>query len=390
MQFYFLTEHEYCQYRAERTPGEVAVSERAGKVPGSVRSWSGDTSQKQAYDETSPVVLKTNSSPLGQLSTLGFKGQFGFEQDLGTPPDIGPGNYLESCDNVSSWLSTTCDKPGLAWFVPGECENGHRFGKEIVCGKEWCQSCGEDGSKAHNRRFVRWLPKVQQCRQVGYFVFTIPEESRDRYRSKRALTELGRAVQEMLKAFGFRRGLRRWHWFGDKSTRWNPHLNILVDRGYIPDELLEKVKTAYAGILGVSMADVNYHYQRSPGRMVHTLKYVTRATFHDWSWDPDMAIELHGFRNMVVWGRGLWKDKPAWSLKDLKGKARADIQGLDIQAIEKLAAGICPVCGRPVTWNKALPAGLLSIVPKHPFGAGYWRLQDIPPPYRNKEGFYHG
>ncbi|GAI57357.1 unnamed protein product, partial [marine sediment metagenome] len=65
--------------------------------------------------------------------------------------------------------------------------------------------------------------------------------------------------------------------------------------------------------------------------MVHTLKYVARATFRDYEWDIDMALELRGFRNMVVWGCGLWNGEAAWSLSDLKGKAKAEVEGLDIK-----------------------------------------------------------
>ncbi|GAI45337.1 unnamed protein product, partial [marine sediment metagenome] len=94
-----------------------------------------------------------------------------------------PRDYLESYDNVSSWLALTCDKSGVGWFIAGECQNGHRFAKELVCGKEWCEVCGEDGSVAHLRRFARWLPKVQQLGVMGYFVFTIPQELRSKYRA---------------------------------------------------------------------------------------------------------------------------------------------------------------------------------------------------------------
>ncbi|MBA7685477.1 hypothetical protein ES703_93902 [subsurface metagenome] len=59
------------------------------------------------------------------------------------------------------------------------------------------------------------------------------------------------------------------------------------------------------------------------------------------------------------------------------GKARAEVEGLDIQAIEALAAGVCAVCGKELTWGEALPIGLLAMVSdKRSLGAGYWRLTD--------------
>jgi len=295
-----------------------------------------------------------------------------------SPPD----GYLELYDNVSSWLGTTCDKEGRGWFIAGECENGHRFAKELVCGKEFCSVCGEDGSIAHMRRFARWLPKIVQVDSMGYFVFTLPEGVRSEYRTKKSLAKLGHDVQGLLKAFGYSRGLRRWHWFGDKSTKYHPHLNCLVDGGFVSSDRLDAIKRGYASILGVDLADVNYRYRRSPGKMVHTLKYITRATFRDYDWDIDMAMELRGFRNMVVWGRGLWAGQAAWSLADLKGKAKAEVEGLDIEAIDALVNKVCPVCGKPLVWGEALPIGLLNMVEKEDLGAGYWRvLPDVPPPW---------
>jgi len=119
--------------------------------------------------------------------------------------------------------------------------------------------------------------------------------------------------------------------------------------------------------------------------MVHTLKYVTRATFRDYEWDIDMALELRGFRNMVVWGRGQWDDSAdsaAWSLADMGGKARAEVEGLDVEAVNSLGSGKCPVCGEPIKWGKPLPIRLLNMVEKQPLGAGYYRLADnkSPPP----------
>jgi len=328
------------QNRAERTPGMAAVSGICG------RGMSGD---------------KLPTSP---------------QQIPGVVQGAAPPGYLELYDNVSSWLALTCDKKGVGWFIAGECENGHRFAKELVCGKEFCSVCGEDGSVAHLRRFARWLPKIQQMGQLGYFVFTIPEELRSKYRTKKALSGLGHQVQELLKGFGYSRGLRRWHWFGDKSTKYNPHLNVLVDGGWMSPKKLKAINRAYASLVGAAVIDIKYRYRLSPGKMVHSLKYVTRATFRDYELDLEMALELRGFRNMVVWGRGQWDGEAAWSLDELSGKAEAEVEGLDIEAIEALVEKRCPVCGEAVVWGEALPIGLLNMVDKTPLGAGYWRLTD--------------
>jgi len=342
-------------------------------------------------------AIGSESSPIPQGASSFVQGA-GSKSLPGVPQGSGGGtdSYLESYDNVSSWLATTCDKNGVGWFITGECQNGHRFAKELVCGKEFCGVCGEDGSVAHMRRFARWLPKAQQLGVMGYFVFTIPQELRAKYRTKKALSRLGHQVQELLKSWGYYRGLRRWHWFGDitraglrGSPVFHPHLNCLVGGqggGYLSPRVLKAIKLEYASLVyGVPAkdidlqqqpVDVNYRYRLSPGKMVHSLKYVTRATFRDYDWDLEMAMKLRGFRNMVVWGRGQWDGEAAWSLDELGGEARAEVEDLDIEAIEALVEKRCPVCGEPIEWGEALPIGLLDMVDKRSLGAGYWRLTD--------------
>jgi len=240
--------------------------------------------------------------------------------------------------------------------------------------------CGEDGSVAHLRRFARWLPKAQQFELMGYFVFTIPEELRAKYRTKKALAILGHQVQELLKSYGYSRGLRRWHWFGDRSIKYHPHLNCFVDGGWMLPDKLAAIKRGYASLLGADVVDVKYRYRLSAGKMVHSLRYVCRSTFKDFDWDIELALELRGFRNMVVWGRGQWDGSPVWSLADLQGKAKAEVEELNIEAIEALADKRCPVCSSAVVWGEALPVGLLDMVEKQPLGAGYYRLADVRPP----------
>ena len=339
----------------ERTPEAVAVSIYEGVGAGSlVRP------APSSIPPNSPSVSRqTYSWPVEVLETAGKPSE----------------SYLDILANVSMRVEKTCAHKG--WYVAGEDVNGHRFGKEIVCGKEWCTVCGENDSVAHKRRFARWLPKAQQLKVMGYFVFTLPEDLRAQYRTKTALAELGHQIQGLLKVYGYSRGLRRWHWFGDKSTKWHPHLNCLVDGGHLKPKKLANIKKQYASLLGVDLADVHYSYRVASGQMVHSLKYITRATFRDANYDMDMAVELWGFRNAVAWGRDEWKGEAVWSLADLSGEALADGEGLDIEAINSLAKGVCPECGEPIKWGKPLPVCLLDMEEKKSLGAGYYRLADI-------------
>jgi len=297
--------------------------------------------------------------------------------------------YLDVGDNVyasvSSWLDTNCGSDDNKWFIPGKCENGHSIAKVIVCGKEWCPVCGQKNSIAHNRRFVRWLPKIQQMTRLSYLVFTIPAEVRAEYRTKEALRRIGHSVQVMLKRHGYKRGLRRWHWFGDKSHKWHPHINVLLDGAYIPAGELAKIKQDWADILGVGVAVVHHSYKRRSGEMAGCLNYNTRATFLDYTWDIEMAEEIRGFRNMVVWGRGKWDDKPVWSLDEPARQASAG-EALGVKAIQRIVNHECPVCGSHLTWGEAAPGRILSLVDKEPYGAGYFRV--IPHNERHERGDY--
>lgn len=297
--------------------------------------------------------------------------QVSAEKQKNNYPDVGDNVYAK----VQGWLDTTCGN-NKQWFIPGRCEDkGHRYAKIIVCGKEWCAVCGCMGSMAHNRRYVRWLSKIMQFKSMRYFVFTIPEELRCNYRTKKSLTDLGRKAQEMMKRHGFDRGMRRWHWFGDRSHKWHPHLNILVEGSYLNDNELVSIKRGWARILKTSKENARVSYKPKPADMAGCLHYITRATFLEYEYDIEMAQELRGFRNMVVWGQKKFKKEPVWSLSPAERKAAAG-ENLNVEAIEKMIEHKCPKCGSHLTWQTALPAELLRVLDKESYGAGYYRIID--------------
>jgi len=360
------------QNRAERTPGMAAVSRNEqGALP-------------SARSEKSPRVVRLFDEVTG--SALAFCSSAG--QILGgvggqSPPSGGgDGGYLDAIANVVQVTPTVASKTSTGlpakcpgYFVVGQCRNGHRFAKELYCGREWCSVCGEDESPSHMRRFARWMGKAQQLQTIGYLVFTLPEGVRSRYRSKARLNELtkrvtggdkSRRIEGMLKGMGFDRGLARWHWFGETPGKWHPHLNVVIEAGHLTQGQLQGIRRAWAGILGVDVAVVNYSYTKVVPKMVHVLKYVTRATFRDYTWDERMAAELYNFRNMRSWGS--WSGPPVW---ELEGKA-------ELEPIAKLESGLCPVCGEPVSWSRARDITWLKMWAAagqaEPLGAGYWAL----------------
>lgn len=292
-----------------------------------------------------------------------------------------------SSESIPQELVSKYQCGSLAIFT--ECETGqHHFAKKILCGKEWCPECGEDGSQSHNRRIARWLPKFQQISQLGYFVIEFP----DRYRkvpgyaySKNGLKLATNKIIETLagKRCGrkgrvggfFKRGLVRWHWFGDKKPgKWNPHANVPVDGAYIEPDQFEEIKAALKKALKCDDLIVHYSYVDQPGEIYHKLKYITRATFRQYDWSPYMANQLFNFRNCRWWGS--WKDEPAWTLtKDIEAEAEA----IALNAVGDLGSGICPDCGAPLKkWSRPVDSGRLVVWGAVEIGnTGYYRIPHI-------------
>jgi hypothetical protein len=365
--------------RAERTPGEVAVSVVYGESRGELK--------------TLPGTPKTNSEPF--VKSGGFfidgPGPLRGELDPGGGSWSGPvgdlaGLILDLETKRSAEDYVNLEKVCPAGVILGHCANGHRFAKEVYCRREWCSVCngkweqGKAMKADHARRFARWYPKAQQFAGAGYWTFTLPVELRAKYRTKEALGDLGHRIQELLKSYGFSRGLRRWHFFGDRSDRWHPHLNCLVDGGFLGGKALRSLRREYSRLVGAKLAIAEYHYFDSPGEKVHALTYVTRATFLDWRWDPGMAMELRGFRNQLWWGSKLWDREPVWSLDDLHGEPKAGMSDSQVKAVASLESGECPYDGLPIHWERFLPISVLPELGGYRLAGSYWELPYVRPP----------
>ena len=266
------------------------------------------------------------------------------------------------------------------WASYGTCENGHEVAKIHLCGKEWCPTCGAKNSWIHQRRIARLLPRAQQMKHIGYWVIQLPKNSRYKLRSKRSLSGFRIRVGRLFKRYGFTRGLDFYHYFGDEgATRgWNPHLNVITDGAYMPPQKLEAFKQYLRRALDEPDLIVHYEYRQSVAEMMHTIRYVTRATFLDKSWDPAMAAELCRFQNGHHWG--VWKDEPIWALDS------QDTEADSLTRIQKLQSGMCPCCGKPITWSKPIPIVLLQVWGAAEIGGGYYVL---PPPHDPPERLDH-
>ncbi len=273
----------------------------------------------------------------------------------------------------SSGVNQTCPQ----WFTHGECKNGHRFVKEIYCGREWCPVCSKNMSAFHKRKVATWLVKAQKVECLGYFVFTIPEHYRSNYRTKRSLKELSdklcngnrgksKAGTGILQRFGYDRGLAKWHWVGDKSNKYNPHLNVLVDGGWISPYKIELLKLYWSSLVGIHGCDVHYSYAETIPKMVHMVKYITRPTLTNIEGHEHLAAELYKFRNYKCWGK--WDGSNAWYLRD----------NHNFSVVAKLEKSKCPVCGEKIKWNHILDIAWLinDRVELKVISAGYYFIDD--------------
>lgn len=259
----------------------------------------------------------------------------------------------------------------------GQDEDGNRIAKRIACGREPCQLCREI---SHKRRIARVLPRLMQVYPMAYDVITFPLEVRPLLHNPKVLSLIAKKVRRLYRRLGYRKVYTRWHFFGDKSDIYNPHLNILYDGRWLSkDELATFKDLTRRALLPRSISDcigkdlvINHRYTRNPKKTMHWAKYVTRATFTDREWDEPLAESLYGFRN-GGWA-GTWKDPQKWHLTGADKKYNSLIN---------LANNLHPVSGKPLTWSrKPIPWALVLMEEPTDIGAWWYLL----PPIREPPG----
>ncbi|GAI60228.1 unnamed protein product [marine sediment metagenome] len=217
---------------------------------------------------------------------------------------------------------------------------------------------------------------------MGYWVITQPRELCPLLRSKRTRRNFAKRVRRAFKKLGYQRGLDRWHPFGDKNNDYFPHLNVLVDGAWLEPDELDRQKSELRRILYSKFIrkrykdklDIHYEYRDTPGKIMHTLRYVCRSTFLDKSWDEPLAAGMYNARSAGWWGK--WDQLPKWDV----------IPGQD-QAAElvDLANGICPKCKTKITWDrKPTTTAHVLIQGGVPMAGGFYSLPQFKSPPKNK------
>jgi len=269
--------------------------------------------------------------------------------------------FQENRQTLKNLLNEGLTLSCTAGYLQGSCSGGHKFLKAVFCGKEWCENCGQDGSPVHLRRLGRWIPKAEQMNGLGYYVITMPKEIRAFYMDRNKLSEFRKYITRKLQREGYNRGLVRWHWFGDcrhckahgcrycrntgMSNQWHPHLNIIVDGGYISKKIFEAQSEKFKAELisyfkkhtGSEVNEVVFHYSYVKGsdnkKRMHLLKYVTRSTHRNYN--KQIAELLKGYRTTSTWGK--WKFKKVVKTEESE--------------LVNITNNVCPCCAEKITWH---------------------------------------
>jgi hypothetical protein len=280
--------------------------------------------------------------------------------DLKLIAEVAVNKYQEGKKYFSDLFSEAKIPKCSTGYISGACKGGHKFAAPFLCGKDYCRECGKDGSPIHQRRVSRWSSLVNQYNSLGYLVFTFPKEVRFLFLDKAILSDFRYQLKRKLIREGFKKGLMRWHWFGDCSScngygcfycnetgagkEFHPHLNIFIDKKYISNldlflasykrwvkiyvnRLLDKEVKKRIMLIEkygdlVTKSDqawkeldllhsiqnkftegdlvINYSYTKKKSMMINKLKYVTRSTFR--IYNKDVKETLHNYRNSVRWG----------------------------------------------------------------------------------------
>lgn len=255
-----------------------------------------------------------------------------------------------------------------AKYLKGYIEGNLKYIKIIPCGKLWCSVCGQEYSILHRQRFARGLEKILWAEKIGYFVFTIPKEVREKVKDRKILNKIGKEICKFLVKYNWCGAwVRVWHFSGD-GKGWKPHLNVLVELkgGYWrTKEDLKRVKDWYKDFLKKDLGYtkneivVNYEYVKVKGKKIHLWRYVSRPTLLNAlnELNKEDLEKIKGM-NTIQWSRG----KREWGKIENK---EIDDEGLKIfydGGIEwKYGGSVIEIINEVLEYGKYIGYGIFEI-----------------------------
>jgi hypothetical protein len=173
------------------------------------------------------------------------------------------------------------------------------------CKLIYCPDCSRDGGPIEKLRLSRVFDRVNVNESnIRGFVFTVPLNVRDSFKSRAGLNSLYKMVTKiMYKKFG--KGVRMTinpHLVGDKSDIFAPHMCVMIFEDLEAKLLLSESelkeinamwKQALEGFCRIRIPVVNVHYEFKttvPSKL-HLIRYNVRANFN---YNQDMLMWISG------------------------------------------------------------------------------------------------
>lgn len=237
--------------------------------------------------------------------------------------------------------------------------SGDSYLHPIKCGKWWCPRCGtyHGGKKGLIQRdrqqavyarlnggnhiltpedYRNFIENVIKKITVIQYVLTVPEDERVRFKSKLGINQLLGSARRLIEKIHPGAGMIAYvHLYGDKSTKFNPHVNVhVILKGsvrVIPEDgdlSLDRLKKGWVNALrghgcqieGVQGVDIHKSFidgsarGKKPGyiQILHRIKYMTKPIdqkyLETWKKSNDYeeirftVSELKGYRYLRYWG----------------------------------------------------------------------------------------
>lgn len=182
----------------------------------------------------------------------------------------------------------SCQKTAIRFLG---CSSGLDYFYFISCMKWFCERCGAKGGAIHKKRLAGILKRVEGLLgeiALLQFVFTVPEEWRSMFLTRKAMNSLIRMAEKIIKKeYPEKRCVAYFHAFGEKKEGFNPHVNIHVieekgGRYAIAPERLQEIKDAWIkalkgyGCRGGYQGNIYYQFFTEKRKVLHKLSYMSR------------------------------------------------------------------------------------------------------------------
>lgn len=320
--------------------------------------------------------MENDTAVLASLPRSG-EADFGPDLTLKSPPlcthtaqvpkfELNPSQINELCKiEVISWLTEngylhdayTITNCGTT-FVHLKDENGHEKYVRMHCKHDYCPICGENGSQAHKKRYIRALDRLVWANTLGYMVFTLPKEVSLNMPSSAVLSDLSKKAWDLVKKnFDTPGGMARVHLLGEEPEKLHIHINVLFPivneggKGEVPQATLDSVRsdwTAYINKifkLACGTTNVFYKFAYREGRKIHQVKYVLRPIV-----TPDKFLTLSDSdREKVLGLRGWHNTRWFGKLANSQYKNYLKAMGIEPKQYENkdiMLSKKCPICGK--------------------------------------------